>query len=155
MVSGLERSPAFLRAGMAALALCALAACESGIGGTSTAAAPAAPAAPAPDFATYSDQFVALQSAGLQGDYAAFANALKIADPAAMTAELTRSFRGGPFDVYTRNAKVESDIHHRAVELRSTSGRLYLYVSMKKVPGGWIISDHTLDRKRSAIMARL
>ena len=112
-------------------------------------------AAPAPDYLTSADHFASLQRAGLGADYQAFARHLKPADAKLVTDALQRSFRGGPFDVYTRKS-VETDAgYKRLVELRSTSGRLYLYVELDRVTGGWVVSGYDIDRKRDAVMARL
>ncbi|MEM9062851.1 MAG: hypothetical protein AAGD13_20505 [Pseudomonadota bacterium] len=131
----------------------ALAACadNGGSGGSAVKIA----AAPAAQFVTYNDQFAELQASGLRGDYAQFARALKAPDPAPVIADLRRSFGGQPFDVYTRRATVNDQTARRAVELRSTTGRLYLFVEMTRVPGGWIVKDYTLSRKRDAVMTRL
>lgn len=137
---------------VAGLCLAALSACAGdGVGTVGAAQDPAAPA----QFETASDQFSALQSSGLRGDYTSFADALKAPDPAPVIADLRRSFRGEPFDVYTRRATVDDETARRAVELRSTMGRLYLYVEMRRVPGGWIVEDYALSRKRDAVMTRL
>ena len=106
-------------------------------------------------YATYSDQFAELQTSGLRGDYPGFAHALKVDDPDTVVAQLNRSFRGKPFDVFTRNAKEGPSSHKRTVELRSTSGRMYLFVEMEKVQGGWVVSGHDLSRQREPILARL
>ena len=106
-------------------------------------------------YATFSDQFAELQTSGLRGDYPGFARALKVDDPAQVVAELNRSFRGQPFDVFTRTTKAGPATHKRAVELRSATGRMYLFVEMSKVPGGWVVSEHDLSRQREPILARL
>lgn len=143
-----------LRSGAIVLCMCFLAACAAGPGAGGGGAA-AKPASPAPDYVTTADHFAGLQRAGLGAGYAEFAKHLKAADPKAVTDALQRSFRGGPFDVYTRKYTEADGRFQRLVELRSTSGRLYLYVSMDRVPGGWVVSGHDLDRKRAVIMARL
>lgn len=155
MYSSIRKPLSALRAGIAVLGICTLAACEGGIGGATAPATPAAPQTPAPDFATATDHFASLQRAGLGARYSEFASHLKAADPKVVTDALQRSFRGGPFDVYTRKSAETGGSFQRLVELRSTSGRLYLFVEMTKVPGGWIVSGHDIDRKRSVIMARL
>ena len=142
-----------LRAVAAAFGLCLLVACAGGQAGNG--GAPTAPAAPKPDYATPGDHFAALQRAGLTANYADFARHLKATDAKAVTDALQRSFRSGPFDVYTRKSSEADSQFRRLVELRSTSGRLYLYVAMSRVPGGWILAGHQLDRKRDVIMARL
>ena len=150
-----SRAPlSILRSGLVVLCLGVLNACAAGPGAGGSGAA-AKPAAPAPDYATTGDHFAGLQRAGLGASYAEFAKHLKAADPKAITDALQLSFRGGPFDVYTRKSSESDARFQRLVELRSTSGRLYLYVSMDRVPGGWIVSGHDLDRKRDVIMARL
>ena len=106
-------------------------------------------------YATYSDQFAELQTTGLRGDYPGFARALKVDDPASVVAQLNRSFRGQPFDVFTRDATSAPSSHKRAVELRSRTGRMYLFVEMEKVPGGWVVSGHDLSRQSEPILARL
>lgn len=154
MYPSIQKPLSVLRAGIAVIGVCALAACEAGVGGA-TSSAPAAPQAPAPDFATATDHFASLQRAGLGANYVDFAKHLKAADPKIVTDALQRSFRGGAFDVYTRKSAEKGSSFQRLVELRSTSGRLYLFVELDRVPGGWIVKGHDLDRKRSVIMARL
>ena len=136
------------------LCLGAMAAC-AGNPGSGGSGAPTKPATPAPDFATTGDHFRSLQRAGLGASYAEFARHLKASDPKLVTDALQRSFRGGPFDVYTRKSQEANGTFQRLVELRSTSGRLYLYVTLDQVPGGWVVSGHELNRKRTVIMARL
>ena len=136
------------------LCLSGLAAC-AGTPGSDETSAPAAPAVPTPDYATAGDHFASLQQAGLSGDYAGFARHLKAEDAKPVVDALRRSFRGGPFDVYTRKSSDAGQRFQRLVELRSTMGRLYLYVAMDRVPGGWVISSHELDRNRAVIMAKL
>lgn len=154
MYRTIRDSLSILRSGAIVFCLCVLAACAAVPGGDSAVTA-AKPTSPAPDYATTADHFAGLQSAGLSAGYAEFAKHLKAADPKTVTDALQRSFRGGPFDVYTRKYSETDGRFQRLVELRSTSGRLYLYVSMDRVPGGWIVSGHDLDRKRAVIMARL
>lgn len=140
-----------LRISCAVVCLCLLAACASGPGSEVTSSSDASSA----QYATYSDQFAELQTSGLRGDYPGFARALKVDDPAEVVAELNRSFRGQPFDVFTRTATEGPSTHKRAVELRSATGRMYLFVEMSKVPGGWVVSAHDLSRQREPILARL
>ena len=143
-----------LRAAIAVPVLCLVAACAGAPGANSPAATQQA-AAPAPDYLTASDHFAALQSAGLSASYAEFARHLKAADAKTVTDALQRSFRGGPFDVYTRKSAETDGAYRRVVELRSTSGRLYLYVTLDRVSGGWTVSGYELDRRRDAVLARL
>ena len=133
------------------LALSLLGACMQGGSGEGASAG----AAPKPDYVTYSDHFVQLQKAGLTGNYDAFVGLLKPADPAPVVAELRRSFRGKPFDVYTRKADASGSAHKRLVELRSSDGRLYLYMKLDKVPGGWKVAGYELGRNKAAMSARL
>ena len=136
------------------MCMCVLAACAAGPGAGGNGAA-TTPASPAPDYATTGEHFAGLQRAGLGAGYAEFAKHLKASDAKSVTDALQRSFQGGPFDVYTRKSTETDKQFQRLVELRSTTGRLYLYVSLDRVPGGWIVTGHELDRKRSVIMARL
>jgi hypothetical protein len=124
-------------------------------GGSDAGAAPKAEAAPKPDYATHTGHFAELQKAGLTGDYAAFARHLKPADPAAVTSQLQRSFGGRPFDVYTRKSDVSDAAHRRLVELRSATGRLYLYLRLDRVTGGWKVATYELGRDESSISAKL
>lgn len=143
-----------VRKGLACLGVCLLAACADD-GTRVEPQPPSAPAAPAPDYATTGDHFADLQRAGLSGRYAEFARHLKAGDPKTVTDALQRSFRGGPFDVYTRKSGQTGDRHQRMVELRSATGRLYLYVELGRVPGGWIVAGHDLSRQAAPIQARL
>jgi hypothetical protein len=143
-----------LRSALVVLCLGAVTACAGGPGADGSGTS-AKPTTQAPDYATTGDHFAGLQRAGLAGSYTEFAKHLKAADPKTVTDALQLSFRGGPFDVYTRKSSESGARFQRLVELRSTSGRLYLYVSMDRVPGGWVVSGHDLDRKREVIMARL
>lgn len=118
-------------------------------------AAPKAEAAPKPDYPTDTGHFSALQTAGLSGDYAGFAGHLKSADPAAVTAQLQRSFGGRPFDVYTRKSDVTDATHQRLVELRNATGRLYLYLRLDRVTGGWKVATYELGRDEGSISAKL
>ena len=154
MFSSLRAPLSVLRSALVVFCLGALVACTSAPG-TGDSGTGAKPAAPAPDYATTGDHFADLQRAGLAGSYGEFAKHLKAADPKTVTDALQRSFRGGAFDVYTRRSSESGARFQRLVELRSTSGRLYLYVAMDRVPGGWVVSGYDLDRKRDVIMARL
>ncbi|MEM1299802.1 MAG: hypothetical protein AAGH68_11035 [Pseudomonadota bacterium] len=139
------------------LALCACG--KGGPSGSSSAGdaglSASASSSEPPQYATSAEQFAGLQRAGLSGDYRAFAGHLKAEDPQAVTTKLQQSFGGRPFDVYTRAAKPGEDAHRRLVELRSTTGRMYLYVALDKVPGGWRVADYRLDRKRAAVSTQL
>ena len=139
-----------LRGVFLALTLTGLAACQ-----TTQSSGPAAPATPKADYTTYSDHFAALQRAGLAGNYTAFAGLLKPQDSSQVTTALQTSFRGGPFDVYTQKSAETNTSHERLVELRSTGGRLYLYLKLDKVPGGWALVGYDLGRNRAAVSARL
>ena len=130
--------------------LLVLAACQAGQPG-----APSAPAAPKADYVTYTDHFEALQRAGLSANYQGFIGHLKPSDPAPLLADLQRSFRGKPFDVYTRRAETGPVDHRRFVELRSADGRLYLFLKLDKVPGGWAVADYDLGRNEAVISAKL
>lgn len=131
--------------------LCMLTACA----GDPTTGASGAASGELAQYATHTDQFAELQTSGLRGDYPGFARALKVEDPAAIVALLNRSFGGKPFDVVTREANSDTSTHKRAIELRNTTGRMYLFVEMAKVPGGWVVSEHDLGRQRGPILARL
>ena len=145
-----------MRAVLAMTAVCVLGACAQGGQSTSqgAGAAPEVQSDP-PQYATSAEQFAGLQRAGLSADYRAFAGHLKADDPAAVTAELQSSFQGRPFDVYTKTAEPGAEAHKRLVELRSTTGRLYLFVELDKVPGGWRVAEYKLDRKQAAVRANL
>ena len=151
----LDLTTAGLRAAIAVPVLCLLAACAGAPGAASSTAATAEAASPAPDYLTASDHFAALQSAGLSASYAEFARHLKAADAKTVTDALQRSFRGGPFDVYTRKSAETDGAYRRVVELRSTSGRLHLFVTLDRVSRGWVVSGYELDRRRDAVLARL
>ncbi len=114
-----------------------------------------APSAAAPDFPTYGAHFLALQRAGLSGDYTAFAGHLKSDDPQTLIGQLEASFRGAPFDVYTQKANTGATTHRRLIELRGPRGRLYLAIRLDRVSGGWKVTGHTIGRNRNAIEARL
>lgn len=137
---------------LAAGALGVLTACADG---SASGTSEADPPAPKPDFATYADHFAQLQQAGLGGDYARFTALLKPADPAAVLAQLNQSFRGRPFDVYTARQTDGGSAHRRLIELRSTTGRLYLYLELDEVPGGWRVAGYELGRDRAAVSAKL
>lgn len=111
--------------------------------------------APKADYLTHTDHFQALQRAGLAGDYNGFAGHLKATDPAPVLAQLQKSFAGQPFDVYTARSQTNATGHIRFIELRGTAGRLYLYVKLKKQPGGWTVGEYELSRKRDSIAVRL
>lgn len=139
----------------ALLAVVLVSGCSATKSGSSASAAAAAIAGPKPDYASHTDHFVALQSAGLNGDYPAFARHLKADNPQAVIADLQRSFQGRPFDVYTRKAMSGPKDHRRFVELRSTTGRLYLALVLDKVTGGWRFSRYDLGRNQAVISAKL
>ncbi|MEM7422212.1 MAG: hypothetical protein AAF334_00735 [Pseudomonadota bacterium] len=134
-------------------ALLLLAACTEGeaAGGGASATS----SAPAAQYSTSADHFRGMQLAGLRGDYDAFAEHLKTDDPGSVLAELGRSFGGGPFDVYTSKSEARDDSHRRIVELRSTAGRLYVYVALDRVPGGWIVADRAVSRNRQTVSSRI
>ena len=161
----MPQNTTYARAALMALALTMLGGClKSGSDkteapssqpqATQQAPAPSAPVNRA-EYASSAEQFAGLQRAGLSGDYQGFAGHLKAADPVSVTTQLQRHFRGRPFDVYTRTAKPGADRHQRLVELRSTSGRLYLYVEMDKVPGGWRVAEYELAGKTAELGTQL
>lgn len=144
-----------LIAGLAGL--CLMSACADGTArppGTDAGAKAAAPTVRA-DYATYTDHFVALQSAALKGDYPGFAGHLKSANPQTVVTLLQSNFAGRPFDVYTAQARTSATDHRRVVELRGTGGRLYLFLVLDKVTGGWKVTSYEIDRNRNAIVTRL
>ncbi len=146
------RMCAYLMRGFATLVLtCGLGACNAdGTGGQ------AKPEAPAPaDYLTKTDQYAALTKAAVSADYPAFARHIGAKDPAPVVATLSQNFRGQPFDAYTRRAVEEASAHKRLIELRTTSGRLYLFLAMEKVETGWNLADYELTRSRAAATARL
>lgn len=164
MSDTLARLPAFILSLTAAFAL---AGCL-GTGKTQTASSsgtaaqaaqpasqPALPPADPPQYASHADQFAGLQVSGLRGRYTEFAGHLKAADPAGLSAKLNRYFQGRPFDVYTLDANADAQRHKRLVELRSTSGRLYLMVEMDKVPGGWRVAGYDLSPRKAGLNAQL
>lgn len=111
--------------------------------------------APAARFLSRSDHFDALQSAGLKGDYAEFADLLEGADTTAIVTTLRQSFGGRPFDAYTSKSQNTQTSHKRLLELRGTGGRLYLYVELDKVSGGWNLATYDLDRSRANLVGKL
>ncbi|MEM1159717.1 MAG: hypothetical protein AAGJ28_02190 [Pseudomonadota bacterium] len=143
-----------LRRGFAGLVVIgALAACDPNAAATPGAAT--TPAEPTADYATEALHFSALQKAGLNADYAAFAGHLKAADPAAVITQLQASFNGSPFDVYTQKSDTDGAAHRRVIELRSTRGRLYVFLQLDKVTGGWTVAGHQIGRDRGTILAKL
>ncbi|MFK7945361.1 MAG: hypothetical protein AB8B85_20965 [Paracoccaceae bacterium] len=133
------------------LGACAKGGVVSDVGAAAAAAVKTDPA----EYVSYSDQFAGLQTAGLRGRYSEFAGHLKAPDPASVTNTLQRFFQGRPFDVYTLSATTGPQTHQRLVELRSTSGRLYLYVELDKVPGGWNVAEYKLDNKKTTFGTQL
>lgn len=112
--------------------------------------------APAPsDYPTYTAQFAELTKAAVSADYPLFAKHIGAQDAAPVVAALTKSFRGQPFDAYTRRAVAGDTAYLRFVELRNTTGRLYLFLAMDKTETGWNLSGYELTRKRAAVEARL
>ena len=134
-----------------ALLVGGLGACD--VGGVSQNAGPAAP--PPADYLTKTEQFAALTPAAVSADYPAFARPIGADDPAPVVAALTRNFQGQPFDAYTRRAVDDANAHKRLVELRTTRGRLYLFLAMERVETGWNLADYELTRNRGAAQARL
>jgi hypothetical protein len=146
------RPPAFWRHALVSLALLSFAACE---GGAPEVQVPPRAALPPADYRIEAEQFAGLQRAALAADYAAFAEELGARDTDGVTAELGQAFGGGPFDVYTAHAVTTDRAHSRLVELRGRSARLYLYLALDRVPGGWDIAGYQLGRDREAIAGRL
>jgi len=109
----------------------------------------------APDYATYSQHFLALQDAGLKADYNAFAGHLDPADLATVVRRLDVSFGGQPFDVFTQKTDNSATTHRRLIELRGQRGRLYLAVRLERVSGGWKFAGYTIGRDRHTVMAQL
>jgi len=135
-----------------------LAACENpggGLGGATGAGTEKEAPVPKADYLTHTDHFQALQRAGLAGNYGAFAKHLKAADSAPVLAQLQKSFRGQPFDVYTAKSQTNATGHIRFIELRGTGGRLYLYIKLKRQPGGWTVGEYEMSRDRRSIAIRL
>lgn len=106
------------------------------------------------EYASFTDYFAKLQGAGLKADYPAFARLLKAGDPAPVLQDLQRSFRGAPFDAYTANSFFNKSHHRRVVELRNTTGRLYLYLELDKIGPRWSLAHYELGRDK-AIAAKL
>jgi len=139
-------------------ALGLLAACaDQGSGATNDpeGAGAAAATPPEADYLTQTQYCQALQSTALKADYAGFAGHLSAADQATIVAALQRSFAGRPFDAYTANTRTTDGAHRRVVELRGTGGRLYLYLELERVPGGWTVGRYQLDRNRRRIVTLL
>lgn len=127
-----------------------LAGCEGGAGGGLTTVA-----APEAQYPTESAHFGSLQKAALSADYASFATHLGSTEPQPIVQTLTQRFGGRPFDVYTETATAAGSTHRRLVELRTTSGRLYLFVQLNKVAGGWNIAAHELTPRRAVAESRM
>lgn len=119
-----------------------------------TAARQTAPVVNA-DYTTFTDHFAALQRAGLGADYAGFAGHLKDAAPQTLIADLQANFAGAPFDLYTQKSKTSATQHRRVLELRGPRGRLYMFLELDKVTGGWNVAKCSIDRDRNTIVARL
>ncbi len=150
-----QRKPKILRgvlAGMMLASAAILAGCEGGAGAGGGLTAVETPKAAYP---TESAHFGALQKAALSADYPSFATHLGSAEPQSIVQTLTLRFGGRPFDVYTEMAKTDARSHRRLVELRTTSGRLYLFVELAKVAGGWDIAAHELTPQRSVAQSRM
>ncbi|MEM7057128.1 MAG: hypothetical protein AAF557_06035 [Pseudomonadota bacterium] len=141
---------------VAMLLMAMLAACENGASGSagSTEGSSTQESTKA-EYLTDSAYFQDLQAAALRGDYAAFAGFLKASDPTVVVSQLQQSFAGRPFDAYTAKSQTSATAHKRIVELRGTGGRLYLYLELDKVAGGWNVGEHQLDRNRRRIVTRL
>ena len=137
------------------IALGVLAACAEGANRSADTGGKARPAAAAPDFPTYTDHFAALQQAALRGNYQDFARHLKANDAQGLVGQLNASFSGQPFDIYTAKSRTSATDHRRIVELRGTAGRLYLFLVLDKVVGGWTMASYDIDRNRNAIITRL
>lgn len=134
----------------------ALSACAPQAGTTpgqsgTTTAPPVEPA----DYTTETNHFQSLQRAALGGDYLAFAEHLKAQDAQVVVAQLQQSFGGRPFDVYTAKSQTNATVHKRVVELRGTGARLYLFLELEKVPGGWNVGTYQIERDRRRIVTRL
>jgi len=138
---------------MMVAALLIVPACEPQPGQGSSSEA--AKSTSAPDYVSFTDHFVALQRAGLQADYAGFATHLKAKNAAAVVSELRRRFAGQAFDTYTLSSRSGPVRHQRIVELRGTTGRLYIYLDLGKVTGGWVVAAHQIGRNRDVILAKL
>lgn len=107
------------------------------------------------EYQTQSSHFRALQRAGLSGDFKGFAKHLGLADQSKIAAMLGRAFGNQPFDVYTWKTAATSDAHSRLIELRNRNGRLYLFVRLDRVRGGWYVANSVINRDRSVIAAKL
>lgn len=107
------------------------------------------------EYLTRSGHFEALQDAALKADYARFAGLLQAPDPQAVVASLQQSFSGRPFDAYTAQSRNTNSAHKRLLELRGTGGRLYLYVELDKVPGGWDLARYDMGRSRTSVLSNL
>lgn len=150
-----HRKPKILRGALGGVLLASaavLAGCEGGAGAGGGLTAVKAPKAQYP---TESAHFGALQMAALSADYASFAIHLDGGDTAPIVQTLTQRFGGRPFDVYTEMAKTDTRSHRRLVELRTTSGRLYLFVELSKVAGGWNLAAHELTPRRAVAEGRM
>ena len=112
-------------------------------------------ALPPADYLTQSDQFAMLQEAALSSDYEAFAQHLRARNPQAVVGQLNDAFGGGPFDVYTLEARTGSRDHRRIAELRGPAGRLYLYLELDRSAGGWNVARYDLIRDRADALRRL
>ena len=142
---------------LAFVLLLACAACQGtaqGPSGTSPGASTSS-ATVAPDYTREMDHFSKLQVAGLTGNYQAFVQALRGQGDAELQANLTRSFGGQPFDVYTRATGAQGGNFKRLLELRNSSGRLYVLVRMRSVPGGWKLDGYEIDRQADTLRASL
>ena len=71
-----------------------------------------------------------------------------------LVGQLNASFSGQPFDIYTAKSRTSATDHRRIVELRGTAGRLYLFLVLDKVVGGWTMASYDIDRNRNAIITR-
>lgn len=144
-----------LGAALMTLAACAGGAERAGVEAADRIAAPQRAPVPDADFRTESEQFAALQRAALAADYVAFARGLGARDPDAVVAQLTEAFGGAPFDAYTIGEQMRSRDHRRAVELRGTKDRLYLYLELDRSAGGWNVDEYELGRDRGAVTRKL
>ena len=139
---------------LGALVVCAglLSAC-GGQGGEHDAMATAAVSEA--QYQTQAGHYRELQRAGLTGNYTSFAKHLSGDATDTLVTALNQAFGGRPFDVYTWKAEETQAGLRRLVELRSSSGRLYLFVQLDRVPGGWNVSRWDISRNRAAITAQL
>ncbi len=108
-----------------------------------------------PEYKTQSAHYRELQRTGLTGNYTGFAEHLSADETETIVGALNRSFEGRPFDVYTWQVQETQSAMKRLVELRSSAGRLYLYVHLDRVPGGWSVAGWELSRNRATITAQL